>query len=226
MKTFRMNPKQRISYVDPAELDADMRAEMDRCAREGTPRPESQAVRAHVPATFWSFRNTWRDVFHSGVCDHSIKELCRVYVSRSVKCEFCGNQRSIKSAQKGLIEQDYLDLLNFESSTRYDARQKAALAYTEVIVWDLEASDVLWERLHACFSEPEIVELGYFVAITMGQQRWLRTLNIEHHQVMAGKDGSMAPGFETYEKLLESKSDPDYWAKRPAPAKAAADAAE
>ncbi len=26
-------------------------------------------------------------------------------------------------------------------------------------------------------------EIGYFVAITMGQQRWLRTLNIEHHQI-------------------------------------------
>ena len=45
-------------------------------------------------------------------------------------------------------------------------------------------------------ASPEIVELGYFVAITMGQQRWLRTLNIEHHQVLAGTDGSMAPGFE------------------------------
>ena len=61
-----------------------MIAEFERCAREGTPRPESQAVRAHVPATFWSFANTWRDVFKNGVADHKIKELCRIYVSRSV----------------------------------------------------------------------------------------------------------------------------------------------
>ena len=34
--------KPRISYVDPAKVgDAAMRAEFDRCAREGTPRPES-----------------------------------------------------------------------------------------------------------------------------------------------------------------------------------------
>ena len=78
-----------------------MRAEFERCAREGTPRPESQAVRAHVPATFWSFANTWRDVFKNGVADHKIKELCRIYVSRSVLCEFCGNQRSIKAAKCG-----------------------------------------------------------------------------------------------------------------------------
>lgn len=207
--------KQRISYVDPATItDERMLEELDRCRREGTPRPESQAIRAHVPTTFWSFANTWQTVFRNGVMDHSIKELCRVYVSRSVKCEYCGNQRSIKSAKQGLIEQDYMDLLNFEKSTRYDDRQKAALAYAETITWDLEATDALWARLHKHFSEPEIVELGYFVAITMGQQRWLRTLNIEHHQVLPGTTASMAPGFETADALQKSKSAPDYWAKK------------
>src|SRR4030088_2465220 len=105
----------RISYVAPAPIhDADMLAELERCRREGTPRPESQAIRAHVPATFWSFANTWQAVFREGVTDHAIKELCRVYVSRSVKCEYCGNQRSVKSQKQGLVEDDYLDLLNFE----------------------------------------------------------------------------------------------------------------
>ena len=68
--------KPRINYVDPSTIkDPAMIAEFERCAREGTPRPESQAVRAHVPATFWSFANTWRDVFKNGVADHKIKEL-------------------------------------------------------------------------------------------------------------------------------------------------------
>ena len=39
---------QRISYVPLDDMTPDMRAEMERCAREGTPRPESTAVRAHV----------------------------------------------------------------------------------------------------------------------------------------------------------------------------------
>ena len=112
-------PKQRISYVDPETVsDARMREEFERCRREGTPRPESQAIRAHVPAAFWSFANTWRDVFHGGVVDHGLKELCRVYVSKTVKCEYCGNQRSVKAAGAGMIEDDVKDLLNFEKSTR------------------------------------------------------------------------------------------------------------
>jgi alkylhydroperoxidase family enzyme len=217
--------KPRISYVDPATVtDPAMLAEYARCAREGTPRPESQAIRAHVPATFWSFANTWETVFRNGVAEHAIKELCRVYVSRSVLCEFCGNQRSIKAAKSGLKEDDYSDLINFESSTRYDDRQKAALAYAEAITWDLPAGDELWTRLHKHFSEPELVEIGYFVAITMGQQRWLRTLNIEHHQILAGTDGSMAPGFETEEALRRSKMAQDYWAKiTPKPSSEAAE---
>lgn len=215
----------RISYVDPANVkDEAMRAEFERCAREGTPRPESQAIRAHVPAVFWSFANSWRDVFKNGVADHGIKELCRIYVSRSVLCEFCGNQRSVKAAKAGMVEDDYADLINFESSTRYDARQKAALAYAECITWDLAPTDEMWARLHAHFSEPEIVEIGYFIALTMGQQRWLRTLNIEHHQILAGTAASMAPGFETMDQLARSKSDPAYWANaKAAPQREAAE---
>src|SRR6202165_3263921 len=153
--------KPRISYVDPAAIkDADVLAELDRCRREGTPRPESQAVRAHGPALFWSFANSWREVFHRGVADHNIKELCRIYVSRSVLCEFCGNQRSIKAAAQGIVEDDYRDLINFESSPRYDDRQKAALAYAEAITWDLPTDDAFWARLHGHFGEPELVEIG------------------------------------------------------------------
>ena len=47
----------------------------------------------------------------------------------------------------------------------------------------------------------------------MGQQRWLRTLDIEHHQILSGTDASMAPGFETEAALRSAKADPEYWAR-------------
>ena len=118
-------------------------------------------------------------------------------MSRTVKCEFCGNQRSIKATTAGLLEQQYDELLNFESSDRYDERQKAALAYAEAIAWRLDVDDEFWDRLHSHFTEPELVELGCFVALTFGQQSWIRLLDIDHHEYMAGTDASMAPGFET-----------------------------
>src|ERR1039457_1411728 len=99
---------QRISYVRLEQMDSEMRAEMERCQREGTPRPESSAVGAHVPAAFWFFANSWRDLFRNGVCDHAIKELCRPYVSRSVQCESCGNQRSVKAVEAAPLIEDHV----------------------------------------------------------------------------------------------------------------------
>jgi len=202
----------RITYVPFEQMDERMQAEMQRCAREGTPRPESSAVRAHAPNAFWAFADSWQSIFHSGVCDHSIKELCRVYISRTVMCEFCGNQRSIKAAAAGIEEGKYDDLLNFERSDKYDERQKAALAYAEAIAWRLEPTDEFWDRLHRHFTEPELVELGCFIALTFGQQSWIRLLGIDHHEYMAGTDASMAPGFRTREELEATKASPDYWA--------------
>jgi alkylhydroperoxidase family enzyme len=206
--------RQRISYAALEGLDEAMLAELDRCRREGTPRPESSAVRAHVPAAFWAFANSWETLFRGGVCDHAIKELCRVYVSRSVKCEYCGNQRSERAARQGLQEGQYDELLNFETSGGLDERQKAALSYAEAITWRLDTDDAFWERLYAHFDEPELVELGCFIALTMGQQSWIRLLNIEHHQVLAGTSASMAPGFETAEALRRSKGSDTYWARQ------------
>ena len=165
-----MADRQRISDVAPESVTDEMRAELERSAQFGTPRPESQAIRAHVPAVFWSFTRSWQDVFRDGVTDHTIKELCRVYVSRSVKCEYCGNQRSVQASAQGLSEGKYDELLNFETSGVYDERQKAALAYAEAITWRLDPDDAFWERLYRHFSEPELVELGYFIALTMGQR--------------------------------------------------------
>jgi alkylhydroperoxidase family enzyme len=212
-----MGRRPRISYVPLDAMDERMQAEMERCRREGTPRPESSAVRAHVPAAFWAFAESWQTIFRDGVCDHAIKELCRVYVSRSVKCEYCGNQRSEQARAQGLTEGQYDDLLNFEKSERLDEREKAALAYAEAITWRLESTDELWDRLNAHFSEPELVELGCFIALTMGQQSWLRLIDIEHHQVMPGTAASMAPGFETPELLVETKTSQVYWASTTKP---------
>ena len=78
-----------ISYFPPEQLtDPELRGYLEHAARHGTPRPESQSIRAHVPAVMRSFSTNWQRLFRTGVLDHSIKELCRVYVSKSIECEY------------------------------------------------------------------------------------------------------------------------------------------
>jgi alkylhydroperoxidase family enzyme len=188
---------------------------MERCATEGTPRPESSAIRAHSQGAFWAFDYAWDRLFRNGVVDHSVKELCRVYVSRSVKCEYCGNQRSEAARVSNLSEGKLDELMNFETCPSYSERERAALSYAEAITWRLDPDERFWDRLHSNFSEEELVELACFIALTMGQQSWIRMLNIEHHEVMAGSSASLAPGFESKDALGESKQRPEYWATSP-----------
>jgi alkylhydroperoxidase family enzyme len=185
---------QRIPYVDSSRIiEPAMRAEFERAARDGAPRPESHAIRAHVPAVFWSFANAWNDTFVQGVCDHAIKEICRLYVSQAVNCNYCGNQRSVKAQALGVVEDDVLALLEFDKAERFTPRQKAALRLAEAITWGLESSDELWAGLNAHFETPQIVELGFFIGLTMGQQRWNRLINMGHGQFMAGTTGGLSP---------------------------------
>jgi hypothetical protein len=61
-------------------------------------------------------------------------------------------------------------------------------------VWDAGiADDELWQRLDANFTTEELVELGFFIGLTLGQQRWIKTLDIHHHEVLPGTDGGLAP---------------------------------
>ena len=79
----------RIPYVDPtAVTDSEIIGYLELARREGTPRPESQAVRAQNPSVIRAFSQAWDMTFRHGVCDHGIKELCRVYVSKSIECEY------------------------------------------------------------------------------------------------------------------------------------------
>jgi hypothetical protein len=51
-------------------------------------------------------------------------------------------------------------------------------------VWNPKGVDEeLIRRLRSHFSEEQIVELGYFVSLTFGQQRWIKTLDIGHGEV-------------------------------------------
>jgi alkylhydroperoxidase family enzyme len=185
----------RISYVDPATIDdPELAADLEHSRRYGTPRPETQAIRFHVPAVAKAFMRPWKTIFREGIVDHSLKELCRVFVSKTVECRYCGAQRSIRGAQEGLVEDDYGELLNFESSDRFDERQKAALLYTSMLVWNPEGvDDALWARLRGHFSEEQIVELGSFVCLTYGQQSVIRTWNVGHGELLADTTGGLAP---------------------------------
>ena len=53
----------------------------------------------------------------------------------------------------------------------------------------------MWEALRAEFTEPELVELDYWIGFTFGGQRWLKTLGTRQGEFaasLAAKSGAAA----------------------------------
>ena len=116
----------------------------------------ADAVRARVPAVLAAYAETRDTVLRAGLVDQGLKDLCARY----------------------LAEDDDV-VAHADDPARFDERERAALAWAHAVAWNADdADDALWERLHAHFTEPELVELGYVIAFTLGQQHWLATLGL------------------------------------------------
>ena len=104
-----------------------------------------------------------------------------------------------------MSEENYDELLRFETSDKFTEREKVALTYTSAIIWNADIADAaLWEKLHSHFTIPELVELGFFIALTLGQQRWIKTLGIGHGEVLAQNATGIATAHSRKLGLAES----------------------
>ena len=109
-------------------------------------------IRARVPGVLETHEFIRDSVLRSGVADQSLKELAFRYLAE---------------------EPEVMDL------DRFEGRERLALEWAHAIAWDSEgADDDFWERLHAEFSEPELVDLGCAIGFELGRQHFERTLGL------------------------------------------------
>jgi alkylhydroperoxidase family enzyme len=109
-------------------------------------------IRAHVPAVLEAWEYMRDHVLRDGLVDPELKHLCFRYLAE---------------------DPETTDL------DRFEGRERLALEWAAAIAWDSDrADDVLWKRLGAEFSEPELVELGCSIGFALGQQHWERTIGL------------------------------------------------
>ncbi|HEV2101471.1 MAG TPA: hypothetical protein VGR58_01715 [Candidatus Acidoferrum sp.] len=78
------------------------------------------------------------------------------------------------------------EVTRYEESDRFSPREKLALTYADAIIWAPDRADEeLWKRLHAEFTEPQLVEIGYWIGFISGGQRWLMTLKTQKGELAA-----------------------------------------
>lgn len=117
---------------------------------------KGDAIRGRARHVLTVYEETRDTVLEAGIVERELKELCGRYLA-----------------------QDDEVVAHASDPKRFDARERAALTWADAIAWDSDrADDALWRALHSAFTEAELVELGYSIAIMLGQQHWLATFGV------------------------------------------------
>lgn len=95
----------------------------------------------------------------------------------------------------GLTEEKIQELWDYENSDVFTQGEKIALRFAELLNDDFHAvDDALYEELKRHFTEPEILELGFMIAMTVGGGRFVRTLNLMSWEEACALNPALAVG--------------------------------
>jgi alkylhydroperoxidase family enzyme len=159
-----------VKLVEPVSWDS-LPAEVRSAIEWGV---ESRMLSTPVPAQQWAHRpkaalaqlGLYRSLFDDAVLDDRLRELVRLRVAALNDCEAC----SVARKSDNVIEDEVACLSS--DDPRFSARERTALRFAELLVLDHHREDPALEAdLRAEFTEPEIVELGLFVAMVLGLGR-------------------------------------------------------
>jgi alkylhydroperoxidase family enzyme len=80
-------------------------------------------------------------------------------------CTFCRDLMLAEAVKARIGAERFRNLLDFETSSTFTEREKAALAYVAAVHESLRVDDAIFERMRACFDEREIVEIVFVCAV-------------------------------------------------------------
>jgi hypothetical protein len=107
-------------------------------------------IRSLVPAAQEAWAEIEANVLRSGIADQPLKELCFRFLANEVT-----------------------------DIDAYAGAERVALEWTYAIAYDSsKADDDLWGRLHAAFSEAELVDLGCAIGFELGRQHWRSSVGL------------------------------------------------
>lgn len=97
--------------------------------------------------------------------DAELHLLVKQFVATMNECAFCQDIARAK-AQEESVSPEKLDALRqYKEHPAFNEAERAALAYAEEVTRETGASDATFERLRAHFSEREIVEITWLIAM-------------------------------------------------------------
>ena len=136
----------------------------------------------HVtPGVIQAMLGLERQVRQAGL-DHRLLDLVRMRASQINGCAYCLDMHSKDLRRLGESEQRLYLLDGWGESPLFNARKRAALAWTESVtrVADTHAPDVVFEQLRDLFDDKEIVDLTAAIGMINLWNRLMISLRCDH----------------------------------------------
>lgn len=127
---------------------------------------ESARLWGRLPRSFLALTLLYRTLDRKGSpIDAALRSLVQVRVSQINWCEFCVDLNGAAALERGVQQEKLAALAEYESSTAFTEREKAALAYAEAATDSAQRVDeAIFARLRRHFDEQAILELTALVA--------------------------------------------------------------
>jgi alkylhydroperoxidase family enzyme len=169
----------RIEPLRPAEIRDPELLELIRRGEElGVPDALFSGILARVPAHAKALLRALLVSHAEGNVDHRLKEVIRVQLARTAGDPYFGGLRSARAQRDGLDEERIsAGSGKFEEDPRFTAAEKWALRYAREMYLNPEKIDAaFYAEGKRHYTEPQIMELGAFIAFHYGMQAFARTL--------------------------------------------------
>lgn len=170
----------RIRYIEEHEKTEEAERLIQSAERTGAPDPRVVSIMARHPTAGLGWVKYWNSLLYDGLLPHTLKEMCRIFISMEHECGYCSTVRSKIAQEQGLTEEKVMALPDFETSELFDDRDRAALRYARLFKQGEHAidRDEVYDDLKKAFSEEEIIELGQMCAQTDGVGKLVKSFNV------------------------------------------------
>jgi alkylhydroperoxidase family enzyme len=171
-----------MTYVEPlareAIVDPEMRDLIAQSEALGVPDDLFPRIAARSPELAKPFMRALLMSHAEGNVDHRLKEIIRILLARFASDKYFAALRSRKAREMGLDEERIeAGCSDYEDSDLFTEAEKCALRYADQMYLDATKVDAaFYAELKAHFTEPQIMELGAFIAFHYGVQMFMRSL--------------------------------------------------
>lgn len=178
-----------VSYVERTSANAQTLAFYDKAEERFEMLLNIFKVFGHTPKLGTVFTDLVMAILQDGELPWVTKELLILKATHRNDCQYCVVQHETLSKRLGIDEKKIADIGGdrYKSSPLFTDAEKALMDLTVQIGFDANrVPKALWDRLHAHFSEAQIVEAVFTITTYIAVSKFGDALGVELEPVFGG----------------------------------------